>query len=477
MIATPSTRLSRLTFDRSRATLLAGGVMVFATCILAAIFYTPFVFQLNYLIPMVALGIGGWLYLTNPMLYLGFTWWMWFIAALLRRLVDWQVGYYNPLSYIILTPYLLSGLSLFTMLRILPRLLSSAFQPYLLALAGVLYGYLIGIVRVGLFAATFGLLEWIVPLLLSIHLVAEWKRYPMYRSVVRSTFLWGALLMGAYGIWQYFAIAPWDAMWMTWSGMNSIGQPEPLMVRVFSTLNSPGPYAVVMMAGLVLLFDGRGSLALLAMAPGYVGFMLSLVRSAWGGWIVALGYAVYRLHGKHRMRLLVLLVLGILAGLPMLMRGAMSEQVGARVESMGNLTSDNSFDARTDLYAIATVQALTTPLGLGVGSMGKATKLESGEVYSFDSGLLAIPYTLGWLGTVFYVGGLGLLLWRVLRVSSRETDPFAVLAIAVAVAMVAQLVFSNQLTGLGGMLIWSFLAMAQASRYYYDAYDPAPEEG
>ena len=68
------------------------------------------------------------------------------------------------------------------------------------------------------------------------------------------------------------------------------GTPEPLGIRVFSTMNSPGPFANVLLAGLLILltnenFSARPRLR----AVGYLSFLLlSLVRSAWIGWFLGL---------------------------------------------------------------------------------------------------------------------------------------------------------------------------------------------
>ena len=62
------------------------------------------------------------------------------------------------------------------------------------------------------------------------------------------------LLLGGYGIFQYLDPPSWDRDWMINSAMDSIGEPEPLMVRVFGTLNAPGVYGLWIAALLVLSF-------------------------------------------------------------------------------------------------------------------------------------------------------------------------------------------------------------------------------
>ncbi|MGQ9873077.1 hypothetical protein [Leptodesmis sp.] len=64
----------------------------------------------------------------------------------------------------------------------------------------------------------------------------------------------------------------------------AFGTPEPLGIRVFSTMNSPGPFATVMMAGLVLLFTSRSSIRFVGAGAGYrLFFCLLCDRPGWGG--------------------------------------------------------------------------------------------------------------------------------------------------------------------------------------------------
>jgi hypothetical protein len=83
---------------------------------------------LNYLYPVAAFAVGGFLYWCYPGLYLGFTFWLWFLTPEVRRLVDYQQGW-NPESPVMLAPYLVTALIFFTVLRHLPKLQLRLFSP------------------------------------------------------------------------------------------------------------------------------------------------------------------------------------------------------------------------------------------------------------------------------------------------------------------------------------------------------------
>ena len=123
--------------------------------------------------PALALLIGATLYFRHPTLYLGFTWWLWFLTPEVRRLVDYQIGW-NEISPVMIAPYLVSGMAALTLVRCLPQLLQPRLFPFALILMALNYAY-VGRPRPtpGRRAATYGLLTWIVPVLFGFHVAAQ----------------------------------------------------------------------------------------------------------------------------------------------------------------------------------------------------------------------------------------------------------------------------------------------------------------
>lgn len=445
---------------------LTGGALLICIGSFILLYWSRNAAFLNLAYPAAGLVIAGMLYVARPALYIGFVWWIWFITPFVRRLIDYQTGY-NSLSPVMLTPLLVTCFAFFTVLRYGKLLRDRAYAPFALALLGVLYGYVVGVVRAGVASATFDLVTWLAPVCFGFHIIVCWREYPAYRQAVRSTFMWGVLVMGAYGVIQFFAPSAWDARWVVDSGMATIGRPEPFKLRIFGTLNSPGPYSLALMVGVLLLFDGRGLFARFAMVPAFAAFMLTRVRSAWAGWAIVLAFMIWRLRGPMRARLLAVLAVGVVMSLPLLMQGPVAERVGGRLETLGNLDEDNSMRARTELYEVAFDKALFNPIGAGLGSVGRAVKLGSDGMANFDSGILAIPYTLGWPGTLAYMGGVLWLLARLAGIRERDADQFAVICAGIAGALIIMLIISNSFSGFRGLVFWCFAALAAAARLFY----------
>lgn len=425
--------------------------------------------MLQFAYPLAALLAGALLYWKYPLSYLGFTWWMWMVSPEVRRLVDYQNGFdaSNPIS---LAPYLVTALALFTLLRHLPKLQLDRYLSIGLILLGISYGYVVGVISVGPAAATFDLLKWLLPVVFAFYLMVHWRSYPEHGRAIERVFAWGVLLLGLYGLWQYLSPPPWDIYWMESAPIDSIGLPEPFRVRVFSTLNSPGPFSVVIMAGLLLLLSRGSTLRWPALGVGLVAFLLSLVRSTWGASVLAVLFMISQ-QSRLRSRLLISMMVTIVLATPLLYISPVAEGIGERLGTVTNLEDDTSFQERLNFYRDFAPQAFLNPLGSGMGTTGVATKLNSsggelGELGNFDGGVMEIPLTLGWPGSVLYVGGLLCLVRRALRGEGRG-DLLIVAGKGIIVGMLAQIVFDNFSIDVKGMVFWTFLGLTLAAQTYW----------
>lgn len=447
--------------DRTRSLLLASALVLGSVCLITILFWQGMASLVNYAYPTTALVVGLWLYGTRPALYLGFTWWIWFVTPFVRRLVDYGIGHFTPTSPVMLAPYLVTGIAVLTLFRAGKRLARRDHVPFLLLLLGIGYGYLIGLIKVGPMSAIFGALNWLLPVLLALHVYLLPGLAEAHKKIVAKTFAWGVLVMGVYGLLQYVSVPPWDAQWLLDSDMwITMGRPEDGQIRIFSTLNSTGPFAYVLVAGLLLLFSNSNTVGRLAAAPGYFSLLFSLVRSAWGGWFVGLAYLAWRLKGKLRMRLVGLLAVTAMLSIPLFMLAPNTDRATERAATLTNLEEDASFRTRVGIHRRGATAVLRTPIGRGVGAYGPAAKLSKGGVASIDSGIFAVVLTLGWIGTLLYVSGLGWLLGRLFRLDARLADPFVTSLTAVTFAFMAMMIFLNQLNGVTGAVVWPFLALA-----------------
>ena len=117
---------------------------------------------------------------------------------------------------------------------------------FIFCFAGVLYGFVVGVLLHPSAEVAFGLLNWITPLRLEAHVAIDWPNYERNKAAILSSFVWGAAAVGVYGIYQFLVAPPWDAFWLQNVTKRftdpSFGRPEPIMIRIWSTLNAPGPF-------------------------------------------------------------------------------------------------------------------------------------------------------------------------------------------------------------------------------------------
>ncbi|HBL14165.1 MAG TPA: glucose-6-phosphate isomerase [Cyanobacteria bacterium UBA11162] len=409
---------------------------------------------LNLAFPLGAFTVGVLLYFRYPILYLGFTWWIWFLTPLIRRLADYRGDFTNP-SPILLAPYLVTLLTLVTLWRYLPKADRQAGLPFILSLVGVFYGFLIGLIQVQPVAVCIALLDWLAPVLFGFHLFINWRNYPSYRQTILRVFIWGVLLTGVYGVWQYLIAPPWDKYWMTKVDMASVGKPQPLGIRVWSTANAPGPFANFMRAGLLVLFSSRGTLRIPASVAGYLAFLLTLVRSAWVSWFLGLISLTSSVSTKLKIRLIIAVLVMAVLVVPLATIEPFSSQIGERVETLSNLEDDKSANTRQETYSEQLGSALTSFVGMGIGNK------------SYDSAILTALFNLGWLGTLPYITGILLLSFSLFQSGNFSFDPFVGASQAIVLGSLAQLPLGSPMVELKGMLLWGFLGIGMAAIKYY----------
>jgi hypothetical protein len=225
-------------------------------------------------------------------------------------------------------------------------------------------------------------------------------------------------------------------------------------------MNSPGPFAFMLMGAMVYLTASNHWIRWVAGTVGFASFVLSLVRSAWGGWAIAMIVILVKANNSTRMRIASSAFVLATISIPIIMIGPAAERIQLRFQTLSNLGNDQSYAARNDFYEKFAKIALSDVTGEGLGATGTSTKLSTntgqlGQYGNFDSGLMNVPFVLGWPGTLLYMSGL---VWLMLRVSRSfvrlSGDQFATANIAIAVAVVAMLLFTNSLTGTSGLLLY-----------------------
>lgn len=416
--------------------------------------------------PVGAFAIAVFLYLRYPVLYLGFTWWISFLTPWVRRVIDYRSGF-DAQGLILTAPYLVALVTIATFFRHLTKSYREGGLPFVMAAMAVFYGTLVGLINSSPVSVARALLDWLTPVLFAFHLFVNWRDYPDYRQNIQRTFLWGVLVMGVYGVIQYLVAPEWDRSWLINTKLTaSMGQPEPLKMRIWSTLHSPGPFATFMMAGLLLLFNGQGALKVVAAGAGYLSFLLTLVRTLWGAWFVGMLTLLASLKPNLQMRLIVTILIMAICVVPLTTIEPFATVINARVQSLSKLDQDNSAQVRKEIYENGLNRALSNGLGNGIGntfiiSDGKL------ETVIIDSGILDMFFTLGWFGTIPYLGGMLLILFNLFQYSEFRFDPFMSAARAISISCFITLPGGSGMLGFSGMIFWSFLAITMAAHKYY----------
>ncbi len=416
--------------------------------------------------PAASFLVGGFLFFRYPILYIGFAWWMWFLTPLVRRLVDFESGWVDP-SPVLLAPFLVTLISLLTFFRQLPKAITGNGLPFVLSMVGVGYGFLVGLLSVGSATSVIvALLGWLAPIAFGYHLFANWRRFPELKQVTQRVFLIGILVVGGYGVVQFLVAPAWDRFWLenliAQLGVISFGKPEPLQIRVFSTMHSPQPFACFMMAGVLLLLSVRSPLKIVSSAAGYLSLLLSLARSAWLSWVIGIVVFLPSLKPKLQMRLITTLMLMMLVVLPLTTIEPFSTVINSRVQSVFSGNQDTSYLDRSQGFTNLLDEALTEVSGRGIGYV-----IRDANIGGNDSGILTLLLTLGWLGSIPYLSGLMLIVMSILQGREAAVDSFVSACRAIALAMFAQISLNVVMVGPFGILLWSFLGLAVAARVYY----------
>ncbi len=415
---------------------------------------------LRWIYPAAATLIAYSLYCRVPVTYVSFVWWLWFLSPFVRRIVDYRAGWVDP-SPILLAPPLATLVCFPALIRHEAELWKPQARPFLLALGSVMYGFVVGILRVPLASLATASLSWFAPIIFGFFLYCSFRSGKFASDLVPSlqrTFLWGTFLMGIYGIFQFVVAPGWDQLWMIESG-GMAGTPEPFGIRVFSTMNAPGPFAAVLVAGLLLLINRQGLLVKLAILPGYLALVLSSSRLAWLAWLV--GVAVFALRQKrYAARITATICLLVTSIFLLVTENPSGEDLNLRFKSFANLQDDTSFQERESGYSDMIDIALNEPFGRGIGAMELGTQTTLG---SHDSGFWELLLCLGWFSGTLYLLSLFLMAFSMLRPAGPQSS-FVTAASCISIGLLSQLLLGSIMLGMFGLALWSFAAIYIAAQ-------------
>lgn len=416
---------------------------------------------LRLVFPLLSVGVGAILLWRSKPLYVGMVFWLWFITSFVSRMADYQGGW-TPTSPVALAPYAAAALSGIPLLASFQRLASWKKLPYICALAAILYGFILGVVYLPLFNVLRSLVNWVVPVIFGLFIYENKNLYFEFRRVIEKVFLYGILITGVYGIYQFFGLPDWDRAWMLNVQMNSFGEIDPMKTRAFSTMNAPAIYAAVTACGLFVLLNTKGKLRLLSSAAGFIGLILTLSRASWLTFAGGCIYLAVFLGMRERYRLMIAAASCLLFLLAVSQIPAVNEIIMHRIETFTRPGQDDSFSARVEGHDAAMREIAEEPWGEGIGSTDTLHNTEGDDdmIGPHDSTLLEFLYSLGWGGTAIY--GTGLFLLGVQLFRAGRGDHFALAGKAVVIGMFIQALLNSIMLGVLGFMVWTFASMCLA---------------
>jgi O-antigen ligase len=265
-------------------------------------------------------------------------------------------------------------------------------------------------------------------------------------------------VLAIYGIRQYFLDLPnWDRTWLEVSGLKSAGAGESDRVRIWSTLNSPGSFALVLGITAVAFAGGRRltPVRLAGVLLVLTALALTYVRSAWVGLVLAVIAIVFitRMAAVKQIApiVLILVVLG-----PVVLGGSTGAALSERVGTFGSLSSDDSAQARTATPTSLVPIAVSSPLGIGLGRAGEASRLsDAGGFRNTDNGYLSLMFQVGPIGFILVLSVAYLGVRAAWQNAWRKPGPTEVVVLGVLVFIVITMFAGDQLFGIGGMIFWA----------------------
>ncbi len=409
---------------------------------------------INYCFPVAATMVAAFAYHRNPVIYVGFTWWITFLSPFVRRIADFRGGFTDP-SPILLAPYLVAFVPIIYIYQLLPRMAKYGMKPFGWSIASILYSFVIALLNRPTELALRGLLDWLAPVIFGCSFFLNWRCYPALWRNTQVTFSWAALLMGGYGIFQYLTAPDWDSQWITNTQFDALApgfsQPGPQGIRVFSTLNSQEPFSAVMAAALLVALNSGLSIAAPGFIMGCLSLLLSFARSGFLGFIAGTITLFLGSKSASQMRLVVLGGILLACLIPLISMDEFRDLIQDRLGTLSDLKNDGSANIRASTLLGLLDTALANLIGDGVGGS------------TFDNAFLSILMNLGWIGTVPYLMGIATIFFRLM--SSSSNSSISVIRAVIVTCLIRFPVNASMIES-SGMVLWGFLGLGLSAIAY-----------
>jgi hypothetical protein len=335
---------------------------------------------------------------------------------------------------------------------------------FVVPLLGIAMGILPGLYHYAPAAVASELLNWSIPILFAWYIALQPETWYAFRDTFMRTLQWALLAVGGYGIFQ-FALAPvWDAFWMTNVDANSIGQPLPMQIRVFSTMNSPAVLALALVSGLLFWLANPAKWSAVGAVLSSVTLILSQVRTAWIIFFVGIALLM-RMSSTERIRTVVTLVALLLACASLVVavgnRASLQQDLLQRAATLGSLSHDESAEDRVKGYGAAFAKIAEHPAGYGLGAPDSMLKTPQVEIALHDNVVAAGFLELGVLGGLIYFCGIAIMLRIFVASWCKPISRFSVAAASAGIGLVFMLYLASTVVGPSGVFTWLLLGLCQ----------------
>jgi hypothetical protein len=310
----------------------------------------------------------------------------------------------------------------------------------------------------------YGVVDWLSPLVIGLHLYLRYDDFEENLAAIENAAMWGLLVMGIYGIYQFYQAPIWDTGWLENlpGGIQSstFGRPAPQEIRVWSTGNAPGQFASVVVTLFFFLSSKRSALKVPAYIAGFYVLLLTLVRTAWISSVVGMLY----LAKTRNRKFFPILMLGACAISAVLLANSFLTIpiLQDRFKTLTDLQHDVSIRDRTALYENLTGAVLAEPVGIGLNNQSFY------HGFPLDSGLLRMLLNLGWFGTLIYSIGILRILFTLFQRTQSQSPALAGCK-AVAVVLIVTLASGPTLVGAVGAMFWIAIGLGLASMVHSSA--------
>lgn len=378
-------------------------------------------------------------------------------APFLRRFVDVNVGF-EPGGLMLVGPLLALLVPFPRLIAYLDgrkSLLSGGMAPVTIIFVCVGYAACISAFQGAWVDAAAGALKWVAPLVYAAVLIACGERRAVVDAAT-NTYLFILPIIGLYGVFQYLDPPEWDRYWMQFAVAVTAGLPLPYEIRVFSTLNGPASFATFTAIGILLVAMLRPFwAAVIVCGPAALALLLSQYRTAWLS--LGLGLLFCLLFSATRARSGMIYAAMFLGGMFALAIPGFSDALIDRVQTLGDGSSDGSFQGRIEQFVILWNQPDSSLVGIGFTTGGDAGVAGSMAV---DGMLIAC-----WLGMGLVFGAICIaaFVWvccRTMVNAGRSGRRDAVALGALGCGALLHIPLASLSSGELGFMFWTFAAVA-----------------